>query len=137
MCTWIIHAWRIWLHCLISTNGWHSISSHRNCNCIHRRLNYFYLIHIQCLPQYHYTQYYRNSPSKFTTYIPAMVQIKISKISISFKKSKGYINSINQINPRKKLAGKFWYELIKPIFITVKTIRSSFNHAVFSWVYMK
>ena len=34
-----------------------------------------------------------------------------------------------------KPAGKFWYDLLKSIFITVKMIRSSSDHAVFSWVY--
>ena len=34
-----------------------------------------------------------------------------------------------------KSAGKLWYELLKPIFITVKNIRSSSDHSVFSWVY--
>ena len=32
-------------------------------------------------------------------------------------------------------AGKFWYDLLKLIFITVKMIRSSYDHDLFSWVY--
>ena len=31
-----------------------------------------------------------------------MVQKKMAKSSISFKKSKGYLHSINKINPRNK-----------------------------------
>ena len=31
---------------------------------------------------------------------------------------------------------KFWYGLLKSIFITVKIIRRSSDHAVISWVYM-
>ena len=34
-----------------------------------------------------------------------------------------------------KPAGKFWYGLIKYIFITIKIIRSSSDHVVFTWVY--
>ena len=44
------------------------------------------------------------------------------------------MQAINSIQGTK-LAGKFWYDFLKPIFITVKIIKSSSDHAVFSWVY--
>ena len=65
-----------------------------------------------------------------------MVQKKMAKTYISFNKLKGNLHSSNKINPRGKTAGKFWYDLLKSIFVKVKLIRISYNHAVFSWVYM-
>ena len=41
------------------------------------------------------------------------------------------IKSIQNTKP----AGKFWYNLLKSIFITVKMIRISSDHAVFEWLY--
>ena len=64
-----------------------------------------------------------------------MFQKKMDKISISFNKSKGTLHLINQINTRNKTCLKFCYDLLKSIFITVKMIRSSSDHAVFSWIY--
>ena len=45
------------------------------------------------------------------------------------------LHSINQNNSGKKTAGKSWYDLLKYIFIPVSIIRSSSDHAVFSWIY--
>ena len=44
------------------------------------------------------------------------------------------IQAINSIQGTKP-AGKLWYDLLKSIFITVKMIISSSDHAMFSWVY--
>ena len=79
MCRCIIHAWRISLHCIICTSGWHTLSSHHHCNLTCRSPNYFCLRHLQCLSEYHFTQSCRKSLSKFTTYIPGMVQKKMAK----------------------------------------------------------
>ena len=43
------------------------------------------------------------------------------------------IQAINSIQGTKP-AGKLWYDLLKSIFITVKIIRLSSDHAVLSWV---
>ena len=51
----------------------------------------------------------------------------------SRNKKEPCIKSINSI--QSKNFWKFCYELLKPIFITVKMIISSSDHAVFSWVY--
>ena len=59
----------------------------------------------------------------------------MAKTPIIFKKSKITISSDNQINSEGKYAVNFWYDLIKSIFIKVKIIRSSSEHAVFSWIY--
>ena len=45
------------------------------------------------------------------------------------------MHSGNKTNPRKKSYEKFWYDLLKSIFVTVKIIRISSDHAVLSWVY--
>ena len=43
ICRWIIHSWRNWSHCLLSTTNKHYITSNHHCNCIHRRINTFIL----------------------------------------------------------------------------------------------
>ena len=63
-----------------------------------------------------------------------MVQNKMAKTSISLKKSKRTLYSSNQINSGK-ICWKFWYDLLKYIFITVKMIISSSGHDLFSWIY--
>ena len=57
---------------------------------------------------------------------------KMAKISISIKKSKRIFPSTHQIYTGKKTFWKFQYDLIKPIFIILKMIRSSYDHSVFS-----
>ena len=51
----------------------------------------------------------------------------------SIDKMKLYIKAIKSTQGRKS-AGEFWYDLLKSILITVKTIRSSSNYAVFSCI---
>ena len=109
MCRWIIHAWRSWFHSHIHTSGWHPLPLHQHCNCIYRRTNNFYLRHIQWILEYHSTQSYRKSLSKFTTYIPGMVENKMAKTSISLNKPEGPMHSINEKNLRNKT---FWNVLV-------------------------
>ena len=95
---------------------------------LHLQKIFFCLGHFQCLPKYYSNQSRRNCLSSFTTPIPVMVQNKMAKTSISFQKSK--------VIQGTKPAGKFWYDLLKSIFITVKIIRSSSDHSVLSLIYI-
>ena len=67
--------------------------------------------------------------------IPGVVKKKTAKTFSSLSKPGVTIHSVKCINPRKKPAGKIWHELLEPIFITVKIIRSYSDHVVFLWVY--
>ena len=134
MCIWIIHYWGSWLHCIICTSGWNPLPLHHNFNGIFRRTNDFCLGNLQCLSEYHFTQPRRKILSKFTISIPGVVKKKTAKTFISLRKPEGTIHSVKRINPRKKPAGKIWYELLEPIFIIVKIIRSYSDHVVFLWV---
>ena len=128
MCIWIIRDQMSWFHCLRCTSGWYPLPSHYHCNCICRIPHYFCLIYPQWLSEYHYNQSLIKSLSKFTTSIPRMFQKKMAKASISFNKPKGHMHSRNKINPKKYPAGKLWYDLLKPIFVTLKIIKISSIH---------
>ena len=135
MCRWFIHTWRIWLHCIILTCGFHFIPLHYNSNCICIRPHTFCLEHIQCLLEYHFTQPQIKSISQFTISISGLVQEKMAKTSISLNKLEGIMNSGNKVNTGNKPDRKFWYDLLESIFITLKMIRSSSDNVVLSWVY--
>ena len=63
------------------------------------------------------------------------MQNKMTKTTISLKKSEGIMHSVIKSIQGTKPAGKLWYDLLKSIFINVKMIRISSDHAIFSWVF--
>ena len=64
-----------------------------------------------------------------------MFQNKMSKTSIIFYKPKTTLHSYRKSMQVTKTAVKFWYDLIKYIFIKVNIIRIFSGHAVFSYIY--
>ena len=53
MCRWVIHAWRIWLNCLIHTSFRHCISLYNRYYFLCRRINHFYIGSLKRLTKYH------------------------------------------------------------------------------------
>ena len=109
----IIHSWSSLLYCIIWTSGLYPLRLYHYLNFICTSPNLFCLRHIQCLSEYHSTQSCRNIISIFTTYIPGMVQNKMSKLSIVHNKSEGIMHSGNQINTRNKTCWKILVWLSK------------------------
>ena len=106
MCRWIIHDWRIWLHCIVCTCGWHPLPSHYCNNYICRMPHYFCLGSLQCLSEYHFTKPWINILSRFTLYISGLVQNIMAKTSIILNKSEVIVHSGNKVNTRNRTCWK-------------------------------
>ena len=96
---------------------------------------YCCLGHLQWLLEYYFTRPCRTSWYQLATSIYGLVKNKTSKTSIRLKKSERIMHQAIKSIQGTKPDEKFWYELLKSIFINVKIIRSSSNHYVFSCVY--
>ena len=91
---------------LSHTHQWMESAPFKSSLKLHLQNAFFCLRHIQCFSEYHSNQSFRKSLSKFTTYIPGMVQKKMAKTAIRLNKSEVPIYSRNKINPRKKICCK-------------------------------
>ena len=131
----IIHSWMNLLHCILCTCIYNLLLLYYHRNFICRRPHSFCFGHIQHLSEYRlpdpaervylilpylYLDWYKRKWPKHP-----LASINHKELCIQA------IKSIQGTNP----AGKIWYDSLKSIFVTVKMIRSSSDHAVFSWVY--
>ena len=96
---------------------------------------YCCLGHLQWLLEYYFTRPCRTSWYQLATSIYGLVKNKTSKTSIRLKKSERIMHQAIKSIQGTKPDEKFWYYWIKYIFITVKMIKSSSDHAILSWIY--
>ena len=131
-CRWIIHALSSWLQCIIFTCFWHPLPSHYNTNCILRRPHYFFTGHLQYLSEYHLPKsveiVYLSLPYLYLYWHKR----ECPKHPLASRNQKeSWIQEIKPIQVTKP-CGKYSYDSLKSILITVKSTRSSFDNAVLS-----
>ena len=134
MCKWIIFTCSFKLNCRIRTSCWYFPPLYHNHHRINRRPSYFLL---EILNAFQNT--ILPNPEEIVFLSLTYIQLEWSKrkspkhpLASRYQKEL-CIKAIKSIQG-KKPSGKFWYELLKSIFVTVKVIRSSSDHDLFSLI---
>ena len=133
MCRYIIHFWRSLFNCLLRTSGWHPLLLHHHWNWIWKRSTYFVLDISNDFWNTMITNtaeiVYLNLPHLYLMWLKRKFP---NHPLASVNKKYLCIQSIKSIQGTEP-AGKFWYDLLKSIFISVKMTRSSSDHGS-TWI---